>query len=116
MLMNNVYDLAHNLGKAIKKSDEHKIYLENHKKVFSNNKTKEMVKNFRKMAMEVEMLQMSGKKLEREKLEQVQNLEDIIMKNPIINEYFQSEMRFSQMMNDIYKIIGDYIEIDLGLD
>jgi len=25
-------------------------------------------------------------------------------------------MRFSQMMNDIYKIIGDYIEIDLGLD
>ena len=104
--MNNVYDLAHNLGKSIKNSEEHRVYLENHKKVFGNSKAKEMVQNFRKMAMEIQMIQMSGKKLDKEKLEHVQNLEDILMKNPIINEYFQSEMRFSQMMNDIYKIIN----------
>lgn len=114
--MNNVYDFAHNLGKAIKDSEEHKTYLINHKKIFSDNNTKEMVQNFRKLAMEVQMSQMSGKKIENEKLKQVQNLEEILMKNTNVNQYFQSEMRFSQMMNDIYKIIGDYIEIDLSLD
>lgn len=112
----NVYDSAHSLGKTLKDSNEYKEYLDMHNKVISNNKTKEMIGDFRKKAMELQMLQMSGKEIDKDKINQIKALEDVLMANPLISDYFKAEMRFSQMMNDVYKILSDHIDIDLGLD
>lgn len=112
----NVYDAAHNLARAIKNSDEYKEYMRNQEKVFANEKAKEMVIDFRKKAMEIQMEQMEGKEVSKEKLEQFKKLEEIVMNNPIIHEFFMAEMRFGQMMSDIYKILGESINIDLGIE
>lgn len=45
--MNNVYDQTHALAKAIKESEEYKTYLSKKDIVYSNEKNKEMVENFR---------------------------------------------------------------------
>ncbi|KPU28055.1 hypothetical protein TR13x_01550 [Caloranaerobacter sp. TR13] len=112
----NVYDAAHNLARAIKNSDEYKEYLRKQEKVFANEKTREMVIDFRKKTMEVQMEQMTGKEVSQEKLEQLKKIEEIIMSNPVIREFFMAEMRFGQMMSDIYKILGESINIDLGIE
>ncbi|WP_069649449.1 YlbF family regulator [Caloranaerobacter ferrireducens] len=112
----NVYDAAHNLARAIKNSDEYKEYLRKQEKVFANEKTKEMVIDFRKKTMEIQMEQMTGKEVSKERLEQLKRLEEIIMNNPVIHEFFMAEMRFGQMMSDIYKILGESINIDLGIE
>lgn len=112
----NVYDVAHNLARAIKNSNEYKDYKEKSKKVFDNPKTREMVEDFRKKAMEIQIAQMNGKKVEEDKINQLKKLQGILVDNPVINDFFTSEMRFTQMMNDIYKIIGESIEADLGFN
>ena len=43
--------------------------------------------------------------------QQIQNLYQIIMKDPLAAQYMQAQMRFSLMMNDVYKILGDVMGI-----
>ena len=42
-----------------------------------------------------------------EDINNIQQLYGILMRDPLAGEYLQAEMRFSMMMNDVYKIIGE---------
>lgn len=107
----NVYDEAHRLAKAIKDSEEFKDFIDRQGKINTDEKNKKMVNDFREKAMEVQMEQLSGKEVSEEKLEQLKKLQDILMLNPEIKDFFLSEMRFSQMITDVYKILEDAINI-----
>jgi len=109
----NIYDATHSLARTIKSSKEYIEYSEKQKQIFGNPKIKEIVLDFRNKAMELQMSQMSGKELEPEKMEEIKKLEEVLMDNPVISEFLMAEMKFSQIMNDIYKILGE--AIDLGL-
>ncbi|MTI48962.1 YlbF family regulator [Sporosalibacterium faouarense] len=108
----NVYDAAHNLARALKNSNEYRDFTEKRKRVMSNPKSKEMLEDFRKKAMEVQMAQMQGQKIEQSKNDELKRLEKVLVENPAVNEFFNSEMRFSQVMNDIYKILGEAIDTE----
>lgn len=110
--MNNIYDIAHQLARAIKNSDEYKTFIQKRDIVYSNEKNKEMVENFKKKAMDIQIQKMSGKKVEDEEIEKLQKLEEILRLNPTINDYLIAEFRFSQLVQDISNIIGEAINID----
>lgn len=108
----NVYDEAHKLARAIKESDEYNEYFEKQKNVFSDVKNKEMIDDFREKALEVQMEQLSGKEVDKEKIEKLQKLEQILMLNPDIKEFFIAEMKFTQLISDVYKILDDVIKLN----
>ncbi|MSS42841.1 YlbF family regulator [Anaerosalibacter bizertensis] len=108
----NVYDEAHKLARAIKESDEYNEYFEKQKNVFSDVKNREMIDDFREKALEVQMEQLSGKEVDKEKIEKLQKLEQILMLNPDIKEFFIAEMKFTQLISDVYKILDDVIKLD----
>lgn len=108
----NVYDEAHKLARAIKESDEYNEYFEKQKNVFSDVKNKEMIDDFREKALEVQMEQLSGKEVDKEKVEKLQKLEQILMLNPDIKEFFIAEMKFTQLISDVYKILDDVIKLN----
>lgn len=110
--MNNVYDQAHKLARAIKTSEEYKTYIENKKKVYADKNNKRMVEDFKKKALEIQMEKMSGKEISQEEMEKINKLEEVLMLNPSINEFLKAELRFSQLVQDISKIIGDAIDIE----
>lgn len=112
----NVYDEAHKLSRAIKESKEYKNYMENQKKVFLDVKNKEMIEGFREKAIEIQMEQLSGKEIDKEKVEKLQKLEDILMLNPDIKEFFIAEMSFSQLMTDVYNILDEVVKVDTSED
>ena len=107
----NVYDEAHRLAKAVKDSEEYKDFIDKQGKINADEKNQKMVNDFREKAMEVQMEQLSGKEVSEEKLEQLKKLQDILMLNHEIKDFFLSEMRFSQMISDVYKILEDAINI-----
>lgn len=107
----NVYDEAHRLAKAIKDSEEYKEYIDRHGKIMADERNQKMVDDFREKAMEVQMEQLSGKEVSEKKLEQLRKLQDILMLNPDIKDFFISEMRFSQMITDVYKILDGAINV-----
>lgn len=104
----NVYDEAHNLEKAIKESEEYKQYAEMKSKIAENESLKNMLGDFQKKQMAVQAKQMMGEDVNEEMMKSVQGLYGIIMKDPLAAEYLQKEMRFSMMMQDVYKILGEF--------
>ena len=109
--MSNVYDQAHKLAKAIRASEEYKLYKEKGE-LYSDEKNKKMVEDFQEKLFKLQMDQLSGKEVDEAELDKLQKLEDVLMLNPIIKDYFIAELRFSQLVHDINNIIGEAIDLE----
>lgn len=105
----NVYNEAHNLAHAIKECEEFKTYDSLKKKIDENPELSKVIADFQMMQMQVQFKQMSGEEADQDMMSKVQELYGILLRDPIAAEYMQAEMRFSLMMNDVYKILGDAI-------
>ena len=102
----NVYDQAHGLAAAIRESEEFKQYDQLKKVVDENEELSKMIKDFQSKQFEAQAKQMM-EEAAPDMSQQIQNLYQIIMKDPMAAQYMQAEMRFSLMMNDVYKILGE---------
>lgn len=107
----NVYDAAHNLANAIKNSEEYKQYNQIKESVSGNEDLAGMLNDFQAKQFEIQAKQMMGEEIGEEMMEQIQSLYGIMMQDPTAAQYLQLEIRFSLMMNDIYKILGEVITI-----
>jgi len=66
-----------------------------------------MVKDFEEEPVEQPSRIMLGEEPPQDMAQQIQNLYQIIMKDPTAAEYLQAQMRFSMMMSDVYKLLAD---------
>ncbi|KAB3537348.1 YlbF family regulator [Alkaliphilus pronyensis] len=110
----NPYDYAHQLARALKNSEEYKNYKQLEEKINGNPEIKNTMNDFRRRQFEVQSAQMMGKTVEEEKITKLQELHNILMKDRIISEFMESEFRLTQMMSDIYKILGEALELDFS--
>ena len=110
----NVYDQTHQLATAIKESEEFKHYDHSRQLMEQNPELNDAMKDFMKKQFEMQAQQMMGEEVNPEMIGQLQQLSTILMQDPTAAEYLQNQMRFSMMMSDVYKIIGDVA--DFGLD
>ena len=108
--MANPYDKAHELGRAIKESNEYSEYIKIKKELYENSETKELLQDFKKKQYEVQILTLDGKSVEPEKMEKIQELYKILVENPKVKEYFDIEIRFNVLLADINKIIGESVK------
>ncbi|MCD5413860.1 MAG: YlbF family regulator [Clostridiales bacterium] len=110
------YDNAHKLAKSLKECDEYKEYKKLEEQIAANSETKKMVVDFRKRQFEIQSAQMVGQKIEDNKIEKIKELQEIMMKNPTVSAFMQAEYRLSQMLSDIYKIIGEALDLNFDKD
>ena len=110
----NVYDQAHQLAQAVKESEEFKQYEQYKKIVDENPQLKESINDLMNKQMELQAAQMMGHEVTQEDFQQIQQLSAILMQDPTAAQYMQCYMRFSMMMADVYKILGE--AADLGQD
>lgn len=110
----NVYDQAHNLATAIKESEEFKQYDAQKKIIDANPQLKESISDFMRRQMELQMAQMTGQEIGPEVMQQLQQLSAVLMQDPSAAQYLQCQMRFSMMMADVYKIVGEVADLDMG--
>jgi cell fate (sporulation/competence/biofilm development) regulator YlbF (YheA/YmcA/DUF963 family) len=108
----NVYDNAHSLARSIKESDEYKEYARLKAEVSTNAELSEMLNDFQQKQYALQAQQMMGQELTPEVLSQVQELLQIIMRDPQAARYLQAEMIFSKLIADIYGILGEVIKFD----
>lgn len=108
----NVYDKAHELSAAIKESQEFKEYDSLKKEIEKNPEINSMMKDFQNKQIALQAKQFAGEKIDAEDMKHIQELYQIVLKDPTAARYMQAEMRFSLMINDVYKIIGETIDIE----
>ncbi|MCL1810085.1 MAG: YlbF family regulator [Clostridiales bacterium] len=109
----NVYNEAHNLAKAIRESEEYKQYEAMKKRVAGNPAMIEMLNDFQAKQFELQAKLMMGEALPDGTNAHIQELYGIMMKDPLTAQYMQCEIRFSMMMNDVYKILGEVMGVGL---
>ena len=103
----NVYDQAHGLAQAIKASGEFKEYDALKKQVDANPQLSEMIQDVQRQQFELQAKQMMGEQVDSDAMAKMQQLAAIMMRDPLAMQYLQAQMRFSIMMNDVFKIIGE---------
>lgn len=113
----NVYDQAYGLAQAIRESDEFKDYMTQKAVLDQNEDLAKIVGDFQQKQLEIQAKALTGEELEGDFQAKVQELYGIIMQDPLAAQYMQAEMRFSIMMNDVYKILGEVMGIgDTGVN
>ena len=109
----NVYNEAHSLARAIRESEEFKQYESMKKSVAQNPGLTEMLNDFQARQFEMQARHMMGEAPDQGAGDYIQELYGIMMKDPLSAQYLQCEVRFSMMMNDVYKILGEVVGVGL---
>ena len=110
----NVYDQAHQLAKAIRESEEFKQFDATKKQIEENSELDKAIKDFMGKQLELQTMQMMGQSVDESAFQQLQQLSVVLMQDPLAANYLQCQMRFTMMMSDVYKIVGEVS--DFGLD
>ena len=106
-----VYDEANNLAKSIQNSKEYLEYKKVKEDLNSNPEMKSKIDEFEKIRYDVQVLSFKGETQENEeKMKKLQEMYDILMKEPKIKEYFDIEVRFNIMLADVNKIISESVK------
>jgi len=105
-----VYDQANNLAKAIQESKEYLEYKKIKEEVSRVPDLKNKIDEFEKIRYEVQVMSFQGEKQDEDKMKKLQEMYDILMKEPKIKEYFDIEVRFNIMLADINKIISESVK------
>jgi len=106
----DVYDEANNLAKAIQESKEYLEYKKIKEEVAAIPDLKSKTDEFEKIRYEVQVMSFQGEKQDEDKMKKLQEMYDILMKEPKIKEYFDIEVRFNIMLADINKIISESVK------
>ncbi|MBU4438453.1 MAG: YlbF family regulator [Acetobacterium sp.] len=111
----NVYDEANSLAKALKESTEYKNFLAAKEKLEQDPEKYEMAKDYMRKQMEIQSFQMLGNELSEEQITSYNAIANTIMGIPEIAEFFQAQMYFSVVFQDITDIMAKAVDLDMGL-
>ena len=103
-------DLAYELARTLKESDEFKQFLISKKKVMSDTNNHKMIREFQLKQWEIREAQMLETEISEEKQQELERLYSLVSINPAAREYLEAEFEVSRMVNDIQKIIGEAIQ------
>lgn len=103
------YDKAHELQKAMRESEEFKALMEAQAAVESDATAKGLVETFLLQQMQWEYAKMAQAPEEAELMKKQEELMPMIQANSNAQSYLQAHMRWSQVANDIYRIISEPI-------
>lgn len=103
-------DLAHELARSLKESDEFKQFLKSKAKVMSDATNYKMIREFQLKQWEIREAQMLETEISEERQQELERLYSLVSLNPAAREYLEAEFEVSRMVNDIQKIIGEAIQ------
>ncbi|MCQ2553679.1 MAG: YlbF family regulator [Clostridia bacterium] len=110
--MQNVYDLAHELARSLKETDQYKDYAAAKKKIDANADLAKMIEDFQQKSMEIQSAQMMGQEPNPEAVAQFQQMYGIVLSDPLAAEYMQKQMSLSQIVTELYGILGEALKFE----
>ena len=103
----NFYDKVHELVRDLKKTNEYKKYVELKEKVKADSDLAQKVKVFKERQMSYQKDYLSGKDMDDNAKQEMQQLYSLIIQKPLGAEFFQAEIALDVMLADMQKIIGE---------
>lgn len=111
--MNNVYDLAHDLARSLKETDQYKNYVAIKARVDAEPSLAKMINDFQDKNMELQtQMMLNGGQAPEEMMAQVQNLYSVVSQDPLAAQYFATEAAYTQVVSEIYGILGEAVRFE----
>ncbi|PWK13859.1 YlbF family regulator [Tumebacillus permanentifrigoris] len=107
--MNNPYDRAHELARAIRESEEFRILVAKKNEVDTNLQAKKLLDDFRRRQWELETRRLMGEEITEQDTLAFQRMQDVVHQHTTLREYLEMEYRFSVLYSDIHKILGEAV-------
>ena len=109
--MTNPYDKARELAIAIKESQEYRDYAAAKERVSQNPELVAALNDYQEKQFDLQKKAMFGDELGDEVMQQMQNLYQILARDPAAASYLQAQIRFTMMVNEIFQSLGDVVKI-----
>ena len=108
--MLNVYDVARELVHSLKECDQYKNFQAAKAKIDANEDLAKMINDFTEKGIELQSLTMTGQTPDEEALAKYQQLYAVVMSDPSAANYLSSQMALSQIVAEIYQMIGEALQ------
>ena len=109
------YDAAHRLAQDIKDSEEYRTYHALRETVMADETQAALIREYKKLQAAIQMAALSGREPDAEEMTRFSGISSLLFTKPEVSQYLMSEMRLQQAMADIFRIITEAADIDLGL-
>jgi len=106
----NVYDVAYDLEKAVRASEEYNNLKQAYQEVEADSSAKELFDKFRNIQLELQQKQMSGQEISQQEVEQAQQTVAFVQQNPKIAKLMESEQRMSTLIAEVNKVVMKPLE------
>ena len=111
--MSVIYDKARELSRLLAESDEYKEVKAARDKAVENETTRALIREYHHLQLKAQAAAVSGVK-DDEALERLKKVGEVLQFDSSASAYLINEYKLSRILSDIYKILADSIEIDLG--
>jgi len=109
-IMTNLYDVAYDMEKAIRNSDEFKNLKSAYEAVMNDAASKQMFENFRDTQLELQEKQMAGQEITEEEVQKATQVVELVQQHETISKLMEEEQRLNMMIGDISRIITKPLE------
>ena len=109
--MANPYDKARELSIAIRESQEYIDYMAAKDRASQNQDLVAALNDYQEKQFELQKQTMLGGEITQDVMQQMQNLYEILARDPAAAAYLQAQIRYAMMVNEIYQVLGDVIKI-----
>jgi len=106
----NFYDNINNLANSFKQTDEYKEYMELKTELKTDEKTYNMLKDFKDKQNQIQIDYINGKEMAKETQSEMENLYSILIQNEKCKRILECEMRINVILSDLQKVIGEAVE------
>ena len=102
------------LAASLRHSDVYRNYVQAKEKAFQLDANKQLIKRFKKAQFQIQTHMMNNEPVPSALSEEVQRMSSVIQFNRDVSDYIAAEYQFNQLMNEIFRILGDAVELDLS--
>ena len=108
-----VYDTAKVLANELKNSVEYREYTAVKARAMENNTTRALIEEYNKLQIQAQAAMISGDR-ESESLKKLRKIGELLQFDADASAYLMAEFRLKRMVGDVYKILAEAVDIDLG--
>ena len=106
-------DDARALADKLKASEEYKTYREAKERAYASKPTAALIDEFYALRMKAQAASVAGTP-DAETAERLQRLGELLQFDAAAAEYLLAEYRLNALLGDIYKILAEAVDLDLG--
>ena len=109
------YSSTYKLARDIRDSEEYKTYHGLKESVMADETTAALIREYRKLQMTLQMSAVSGQNADAEDMQRFSGISTLLFSKQEVSTYLLAEMRLQQALADIFKIITEAADVEIGI-